>query len=54
MLELDKVWGLTEGKCAWCLNADATKSYNDIDTTEELVEYQVCDLCYEEFAGEED
>ena len=51
-MELTKVWGLVEGKCAWCLNAVVTKSYNDLDSLGELVAYQVCDLCYDEFASE--
>jgi hypothetical protein len=45
---LDKVYGTTEGSCAWCFTPSATKSYVGTMTNGEVVEYQVCLSCYEE------
>ena len=48
MTTLVKVWGYTEGKCAWCLSRRATDFYEDYDSQDELVEYQVCARCKKE------
>ena len=48
MAILEKVWGYTEGKCAWCLSRRATDFYEDYDSQDELVEYQVCARCKKE------
>jgi hypothetical protein len=48
MLLYEKVYGLTEGLCAWCLDTKATDSYVGVMTNGETVEYQVCNACYVE------
>jgi hypothetical protein len=48
MTTLDKVYGIKEYSCAWCLDKQATKSYIGVMTNGETVEYQVCNACHEE------
>jgi hypothetical protein len=48
MTTLDKVYGITHGSCAWCLDKQATDSYIGVMTNGETVEYQVCNGCYKE------
>ncbi len=50
MSEPIDVWGLAEGRCAWCLLCYATKSYLDYDALGDHVKYHTCDVCYAEFA----
>ena len=51
---IELVWGTKEGECCWCLEREATKSYLGIDSQDELVNYQVCNACYVEFAPNSD
>jgi hypothetical protein len=44
---LDKVWGTSEGLCAWC-NETAQTNYVAEQAGGEVVEYQVCKPCDEE------
>jgi hypothetical protein len=44
---MTKVWGTTEGLCAWC-NDKAEAHYTGEQAGGELVEYQVCSPCKEE------
>ena len=48
MSQVESQWGLHVGQCAWCLKREATKSYVDYNSQDELTDYQVCDKCYEE------
>lgn len=49
MTEMDKIWGYTEGDCAWCLDKPATKEYiGDQPSDMGKALYQVCQNCYEE------
>ena len=48
MATLVRVWGYKEGACAWCLDKPATTFYEDYDSQDDLVEYQVCAKCKEE------
>lgn len=50
MNEAIDVWGLAEGRCAWCGLCHATKNYYDIDSQGDFVNYHVCAVCYIEFA----
>jgi len=43
---MDKVWGYTVGKCAWCLIKPAVKAYVGQQAGGEQVEYQVCNKCH--------
>jgi hypothetical protein len=47
---MEDVWGLAEGRCAWCGLCHAVKSYVDYDSQDEQVRYNVCAVCYVEFA----
>lgn len=44
---MDKVWGTSEGLCAWC-DDKAQTSYIGEMTNGETVNYQVCNPCDEE------
>jgi hypothetical protein len=44
------VWGLAEGRCAWCLLRATTDSYIGTDTQGDTVRYHTCEVCYVEFA----
>lgn len=41
---MEKIWGETEGACAWC-NDPARTSYVAEQAGGEIVEYQVCLSC---------
>ncbi len=47
MITIEKQWGTRVGLCAWC-NKPATKQYQDVNSQNELTDYQVCDKCYKE------
>jgi hypothetical protein len=48
---MDKVWGYSEGDCAWCLDVPATKEYEgSMPSDMGKAMYQVCNDCYEERA----
>lgn len=44
---IEKVWGESEGLCAWC-NAKAKASYVGEMSNGEIADYQVCLSCHEE------
>lgn len=44
---IEKVWGESEGLCAWC-NDPAQTSYTGEQAGGEVVEYQVCNPCDKE------
>jgi hypothetical protein len=50
MNEPTDVWGLAEGRCAWCGICYATKNYLAHDSQGDYVKYNVCGVCYLEFA----
>ncbi len=47
------VWGLAEGRCAWCCLRATTSSYVDEDSQGDIVRYHTCEVCYVEFAPDE-
>ncbi len=45
---LEKIWGSSEGLCAWC-NKPAQTNYIAEQAGGEVAEYQVCKPCEKEF-----